>query len=207
MKTVAVTGGIGSGKSSVCDILSSHGVPVYNCDAAAKRLYEEDDSLLDAVEEAFGCGMKLPGGGVDSLKLAAIVFQDPAKLAVLESIVHPAVLKDFLGWKAMKEAKFKGYETSEAFYGKRPFCVMESAIILEKTSFHPYIDKVVLVDAPLAMRLKRACDRDNVSAEKVIQRMSRQSFDLSKVDAVIRNDKTPETLVLEVERIFRSLGI
>ncbi|MBO6221000.1 MAG: dephospho-CoA kinase, partial [Bacteroidales bacterium] len=74
MKTVAVTGGIGSGKSTVCSILSASGIPVYEADSAAKRLYAKDDSLLDAIEEAYGCSIRIPGGALDTRKLAGIAF-------------------------------------------------------------------------------------------------------------------------------------
>ena len=101
MKTIAVTGGIGSGKSEVCSILSSRGIPVYDSDSAAKRLYREDDSLLDSVEGAFGQSFRTTNGDPDLKKLASVVFSSPEKLKTLESLVHPAVKEDFRRWKAM----------------------------------------------------------------------------------------------------------
>ena len=162
MKTVAVTGGIGSGKSTVCSILSASGIPVYEADSAAKRLYAKDDSLLDAIEEAYGCSIRLPGGALDTRKLAGIAFSSPDKLRVLEGIVHPAVLKDFLRWKALQST----------LHGDKPYCVIESAIILEKPEFLSHVDKVVLVDASLSTRRRRACERDGAEPEEIIRRMS-----------------------------------
>ena len=197
MKTVAVTGGIGSGKSTVCSILSASGIPVYEADSAAKRLYAKDDSLLDAIEEAYGCSIRLPGGALDTRKLAGIAFSSPDKLKVLEGIVHPAVLKDFLRWKALQST----------LHGDKPYCVIESAIILEKPEFLSHVDKVVLVDASLSTRLKRACERDGAEPEEIIRRMSAQHFDLSKVDAILRNEGSEADLQTETLRVFRSLDL
>ena len=197
MKTVAVTGGIGSGKSTVCSILSAHGFPVYEADSAAKRLYAKDDSLLDSIEEAFGCSIRLPDGALDTGKLAGMAFSSPEKLRILESIVHPAVLRDFLRWQALQAT----------LHGDKRFCVIESAIILSKPEFLASVDKVVLVDAPLSIRLKRACDRDGAKPEEVIRRMSAQHFDLSKVDAILRNEGTLADLESEMERVFNALDL
>ena len=91
MKTVAVTGGIGSGKSTVCSFLSARGITVYDTDSATKKLYVRDDSLLDSIEEAFGCSIRLTDGTLDKEKLASIIFDSPDRMRTLEGIVHPAV--------------------------------------------------------------------------------------------------------------------
>ena len=205
MRTVAVTGGIGSGKSAVCAILAGRGIPVYDSDTAAKGLYSNDDHLLDEVEEAFGCGLRLPDGGFDRVKLASIVFSSQEKLRILEGIVHPAVLCDFKRWNAMQSARFEGQVGSDIFFGKEPFCVMESAIILDKPEFLSVVSRVVFVDASLALRLERACLRDGSSQEKILQRISSQRFDLSKVDAFIRNNGTLDQLKAETEKVFSGL--
>ena len=203
MKTVAVTGGIGSGKSTVCRLLLDRGVPVYEADAAAKRLYAKDDALLDSIEEAFGCGIRLPGGSLDTGKLASLAFSSPDRLRTLESIVHPAVFKDFIRWKILQSTKFEDYQgPSDSFFNKDPFCVIESAIILGKPEFLSLVDKVVMVDAPLATRLKRACERDGVEPEKVIMRMAAQRFDLSRIDIVIKNDGSLDELKKEITRVI-----
>ena len=188
MRTIAVTGGIGSGKSEVCSILSSRGIPVYDSDSAAKRLYREDGSLLDSVEGVFGQSFRDLSGEPDLKKLASVVFSSPERLKVLESLVHPAVREDFRRWKAMWSARLEDMPESPDFFGGRPFCVMESAIILEKPEFLAMVDYVALVDAPLQARLKRACERDNADPSEIIRRMSAQRFDLSRADVIIRND-------------------
>lgn len=205
MKTVAITGGIGSGKSAVRAILAERGIPVYDSDSAAKGLYARDDSLLDAVEEAFGCGLRLPDGTFDRARLASIVFSSPEKLKTLEGIVHPAVLMDFKRWNAMQSARFEGQGCSDTFFGKEPFCVMESAVILDNPEFMAVVSKVVMVDASLALRLERACRRDAAPQEAIIQRIAAQRFDLSKVDAFIRNNGTFAQLKVETEKVFGGL--
>jgi dephospho-CoA kinase len=197
MKTVALTGGIGSGKSTARSVLTGMGIPVYDSDSAAKRLYREDDSLLDSIESAFGRSVRASDGSPDFRKIASIVFSSQDRLATLESIVHPAVLSDFRRWKASMESRDE----------VAPFCVLESAIILEKPDFLKYIDKVVLVDASLQTRLKRASERDGVEPSEILKRMAVQRFDLSKVDAIIHNDGTKEELEAEVRKVFRSLGL
>lgn len=206
MKTIAITGGIGSGKTEVCKFLATRGIPVYDSDTAAIRLYEVDDSLLDAIEEAFGCGIRLPGGLPDREKLASIVFPSPEKLAILEDIIHPAVLQDFRRWKALNETVLGNAGPSAVFFGKSPFVVIESAIILDKPVFLRETDRVFLVDAPLALRLERASSRDGKDRKMIIQRMARQRFDLSKVDAVIRNAGSLADLRTEIEHVFRRLN-
>lgn len=205
MRTVAVTGGIGSGKSSVCAILAGRGIPVYDSDSAAKRLYSKDDSLLDAAEETFGCGLRMPDGTLDRARLASIVFSAPEKLRALEGIVHPAVLLDFKRWNAMQSVRFEGQGRSDIFFGKEPFCVIESAIILDKPEFLSVVSRVVMVDASLALRLERARLRDGTSLEKVVQRIGAQRFDLSRVDAFIRNNGTLARLKTETEKVFCGL--
>ncbi len=206
MKTFAITGGIGSGKSTVCSSLLKRGVPVYDSDSAAKRLYLEDDSILDSIEGAFGRSVRTPGGDPDLKKIASIVFADPAKLKLLESIVHPAVLNDFMRWKASRYSILENEGPGDTFFGGEPFCVMESAIILEKPEFLAHVDAVVLVDAPLQARLERARARDRVDASEILRRMAAQKFDLSKVDVIIRNDGDLESLEKEISSAFKRLN-
>lgn len=205
MRTVALTGGIGSGKSEVCAILSKRGIPVYDSDSAAKGLYDKDCSLLDSIESAFSSRLRLPDGMLDRSKLASIVFSSPERLKILEGIIHPAVLMDFREWKACQEALFDDRRGAEMFFGKRPFCVLESAIILNKPEFLSLVSKVVMVDAPLTLRVERAIARDNVPRDRILDRIATQKFDLAEVDAIIHNDGTKDMLRQETEKIFRGL--
>ena len=179
MKTLLVTGGIGSGKSAVCSLLEERGIPVYDSDSAAKRLYDTDPDLVRDLEALFGTPLRQADGCFDRRKLSGLLFSDPEKLAALEAVVHPAVLRDFQAWRSRQQA---------------PFVVIESAIALEKPLFDAAYDAVLLVTAPDAMRLERACRRDGSEPAAVLARMRRQHFDLSRVDAVVNNDLDMATL-------------
>lgn len=195
MITFAVTGGIGSGKSAVCRIIASEGIPVYDSDSAAKRLYQTDDSLLDAIEGAFGCSVRKPSGEFDKAKLTELAFSSKDNLAKLDGIVHPAVLKDFVRWMVMNESN-----------GERAVA-MESAIVMDLPEFLKHLDKIILVDAPLELRLERAAARDHVPKSSIIQRIAAQRFDVSKADAIIRNSGTIEDLKKETDNALRILKI
>ena len=189
MKTLVVTGGIGSGKSEVCAYLEKKGIPVYNSDQRAKALYDENPAIVSDIEEALGVVLTDPEGRLDRRKLASIVFSDPEKLKILEDIVHPLIFEDFLRWR-------------NDHFDVAPFLVMESAILMEKPLFHSLADKILLIDAPLEVR---AMLRDDSSRDAVVIRMKSQRFDKSKVDAVIENDKDLKTLYRKTEETLQTI--
>lgn len=205
MKTLVVTGGIGSGKSLVCSFLAERGVPVYDSDSRTKALYDNDRALLERIREAVGNDVTDAEGKLDRKKLASVIFADEAKLKALESVVHPAVLEDFSRWKSGIERR---QASVPGTYGG--FVVFESAIILSKPLFRSVADSTLLVDAPLETRIARACARDGVSREAVAERMSRQQLlnDISSglvkpdVDYVIVNDGTMEELRIKVLALY-----
>lgn len=142
MKTILITGPIGSGKSEACRYLASLGFPVYDCDSRTKRLYSAVPGLKDRIEDA----LDLPWEKIGT------VFSDPAKLARLESIVYPYVLEDLRGWKAAQTA---------------PLLFVESAVALGKPQFDGEYDRVLLVTAPYEVRAARnpkAAERDALQA-------------------------------------------
>ena len=187
MKTLVITGGIGSGKTVVARYLSSKGIPVYDCDSRTKALYYENPLVVMDIEEALGESVTDQDGVLDRKKLGAIIFGDKSKLAKVEEIVHPMVYEDFVRWRddRIKEA---------------PFVVMESAIFLEKPLFHDLADAVILVKAPNFLRVERAARRDNINAKTVRQRMKAQRFDRRRVDAVILNGSDIPTLYKKVDK-------
>ena len=198
MKTVILTGGIGSGKSAVCACLKARGVPVYDSDSRTKSLYDRDPALVGRLEAVLGTGLRTEEGRLDRRKLAGIIFADPEKKAAVEAVVHPAVLEDFRRWKRWQRPK--GWT-----YGPVPFVVLESAIILSCPVFDGVGDRTVLVDAPEEVRLARAVARDGSAPEAVLRRIRQQHFDLSRVDAVLRNDGPLEELPGETDRVFLNL--
>lgn len=189
MKTVIVTGGIGSGKSAVCAMLRERGIPVYDSDSRTKSLYDKYPSLVESLESALGQALKLPDSTLDRKKLAAVIFSDSSAREKVEAGVYPFVLKDFKRWRSR--------------YGKAPFVVLESAVILSKPVFDGIADAVVLVDAPLELRLQRISLRDGSSMDAALERVKAQEeVPRDKVTEVIVNDSSPERLKAETERVF-----
>ena len=181
MKTVILTGGMGSGKSAVCACLKAQGVPVYDSDSRTKTLYDRDPVLVGQMEAALGTSLRNAEGRLDRRLLAGIIFSDPASKALVEGIVYPAVLADFRRWKRWQRP---GGWT----YGPVPFVVLESAVILSSPVFDGVADRVVLVEADETVRLQRAAVRDGAPRESLLRRIRQQSFDLDRVDAVLVND-------------------
>ena len=198
MKTVILTGGMGSGKSAVSALLKARGVPVYDSDSRTKTLYDRDPDLVPRLEALLGAGLRAADGRLDRAKLASIIFSDPAKKAAVEAAVHPAVLADFRRWKRWQRPK--GWT-----YGPVPFVVLESAIILSCPVFDGVGDRTVLVDAPEAVRLARAVARDGSDPETALCRIRSQRFDPARVDAILRNDASLEALAAETDRVFLNL--
>lgn len=191
MVTVAVTGGIGSGKSEVCRYLEGQGVPVYDSDARTKMLYDTDLTLAEAVSAALGCRVTDAEGRIDRAALASVIFSDREKLDALEAVVHPRVLEDFLAWRdSHKDAEM---------------VVMESAIFLQKPLFHPYFDEIILVDAPVETRILRACRRDGTDADRVRARIAAQMTDASMADYLIMNDSGLDDLYRKTDEVLRSI--
>ena len=187
MRTVIVTGGIGSGKSAVCALLRKRGIPVYDCDSRVKELYKSRRSLVPCLEKALGCPLRQADGTLDKARLSALIFSDGQARETLESIVYPILLQDFRRWRSRQEA---------------PFVVLESAIILSKPVFDGLADAVVLVDAPEELRIQRVMARDGVSREAVQRRLEAQDLPLEKVNVTLVNGGSEEELSLAVDRVF-----
>lgn len=175
MIKVGVTGGIGSGKTIVCSVFQKLGVPVYNADSNAKYLITSDKAISDFIKKRFGKDL-FTNEGLDKKKLADIVFNDPSALNDLNSVVHPAVKKNFNQWLEKQN--------------KAPYIIKEAAILFESGANRD-MDKIITVIAPEPLRIERTIKRDNVSEEEVKKRMSFQSSDeykIQKSDFVISND-------------------
>ena len=160
METIILTGLIGSGKSAVSALLGERGIPVYDSDSRTKALYDENPTLVPALEKMLGIPLRSAGGTLDRKVLAAVIFTDAAAREQVEAVVYPAVLEDFLRWRAAQ--------------AEVPFVVIESAVILSKPIFNGLADKVVLVTAPREIRLQRVMARDGLGAEEVLRRMDAQ---------------------------------
>lgn len=160
MIKVAICGGIGSGKSTVCQMFAERGIALYDSDSRAKMLMNESVSLREALIAVFGEGCYVDGE-LNRPYLAQRVFGSEQELAKLNSIVHPAVKEDFLRWTEEQEGDY---------------CILESAILFE-SGFDKLVDKTVAVLAPMSLRIERAMQRDGASREQVEARIRAQMSD------------------------------
>ena len=191
MLKVGLTGGIGSGKTTVAEIFASFGIPVYNSDDRAKYLMESDASLRNAIIENFG-EESYRSEGLNRLYLSQEVFSDKSKLQKLNSLVHPVVSDDFNAWCKEQSA---------------PFILKEAAILIESGAYKG-LDKIIVVTASENTRIDRVIDRDKVKAGEVRHRMNNQMTDSARLeyaDFVIDNDGK-EMLISQVKEIFSSLN-
>ena len=185
---VGITGGIGSGKTTVCMVFKTLGIPVYEADTHAKQLMNTDRALKDSLSGYFGNEI-YRDGELDRRKLANIIFNDNTALEKVNSWVHPAVTRDFEQWSVRQTS---------------PYVLEEAAIIFENNLARRF-DKVILVTAPDNIRIERVCARDHVTSEAVRQRMANQWPEEKKIalaDYIIYNDNkrliTPQ--VMEIHR-------
>ena len=160
MIKVAVCGGIGSGKSTICRMFAERGAALYDSDSRAKALMTESAELREALVAEFGeeC---YADGVLNRQYLASKVFGSAEQLARLNAIVHPAVKADFLQWAEEQEGDY---------------CILESAILFE-SGFDAVVDKTVAVLAPLPLRIERAMQRDGATREQIEARVKAQMSD------------------------------
>ena len=204
LPVLAVTGGIGAGKSFVCNIFASlHGIPVYDSDSHAKSLYDTDPLLLSEIKKIAGDDIVSPDGHLLRRVLADRIFNDSGMLEAVEAEVFPAVMRDFERWKAVLPC---GPVTC-GIAVRPPFVIIESAIFLSRPVLYPMADKVLYVDAPLELRIERVMRRDNVQREAVLARISGQPpVDLSRADWIIDTSMGRESIVKSVSDIVVRLG-
>ncbi len=190
MLKIGITGGIGSGKSTVAKVFEVLGIPVYYADDAAKRLMNEDEGLKEKIKHLFGDNVYTEGK-LDRKYLAEIVFNDPEKLELLNALVHPATILDAERWMQNQST---------------PFCIKEAALIFESGA-HEHLDYVIGVTAPAPLRIKRTMNRDGITLEEVIARMDKQMDEAIKMklcDFVIKNDEQ-EMLLPQILALHKKL--
>ncbi|QHS60104.1 dephospho-CoA kinase [Chitinophaga agri] len=175
MLKIGITGGIGSGKSTVAKIFALLGVPVYYADDAAKTIMQTDKLLIEQVKKHFGAQIYDANNVLDRAALGKIVFNDKDKLELLNSLVHPATIRHSDEWADQQTA---------------PYVIKEAALLFESGSFQ-YLDKCIGVYAPQPLRIHRVMKRDNIGRADVLARMHKQIDDNIKMklcDYIIRND-------------------
>jgi len=190
MLKIGLTGGMGSGKSTVAKIFELLNVPVYYADIASKRLYHTDKELMADLKKHFGSSI-YTNDQLNRSKLAELVFNNPEQLELLNSLVHPPTIRDAEEWMLQQTA---------------PYVIKEAALIFESGSATG-LDYVIGVKAPLPIRTKRVMDRDAVTREQVLARMSRQMDEEIKMrlcDFIINNNEQELVLpqVLELHSQF-----
>ena len=194
MLKVGLTGGIGSGKSTVAHIFETLGIPVYYADDAAKKLMNEDEGLKQEVEQLFGDASYI-NGQLNRAFVSAQVFNNPEKLATLNSIVHPATIADAEKWMQHQSA---------------PYAIKEAALIFESGA-QENLDNVIGVFAPKAIRIKRVMERDGLTTEEIMKRINRQmdeEMKMKRCDFVISNNEQQLVIpqVLELHNKFVTLS-
>ncbi|WP_421942864.1 dephospho-CoA kinase [Pedobacter sp.] len=166
MYKVGITGGIGSGKTTVCKVFEVLGIPVFYADTVAKEIMVTDTLLIDGVKNTFGNESYFEDGKLNNKHIAGIVFNNEFELAKLNALVHPAVFRAFDIWEAEIDSNV-------------PYSLKEAALLFESGSYK-MADTTILVTAPLDIKLKRVMQRDGATAEQVKARMDKQLSDEEK---------------------------
>jgi len=196
MLKIGITGGIGSGKSTICKFFEIIGVPVFTADLEARAIMDNSSAVRNQLSSVFGKDIYLPNHTLDRNKLAQLIFHSPGLLEKVNAIVHPEVRKSFLDWVQKQNAAYVVYE----------------AAILFETGFYTLMDFNILITAPEEERIKRVmASRENSTVEDIRSRMSRQWPDEEKIklaDLVLNNNN--EELIIpqlvELDKRFRTHG-
>lgn len=190
---IGITGGIGSGKSTVCKIFKILGTPVFEADIVAKDLLKNKE-ILHKLKKMFGNNILDSKGAVDRSKLADIVFKDDIKLEELNSIIHPAVRDKFMIWAEKMKSNH--------------YVIIEAAILFE-SGFNKMTDYTILVTAPEQMRIERVSRRDGIPEDNVRARIRNQLPEEQKkelADFIICNDNS-ELIIPQIIKIDNSLKL
>jgi dephospho-CoA kinase len=195
MLTIGITGGIGSGKTTVCKVFRVLGIPVFQADMVAGKLQNEDPQVKENLIALFGSDIYMEDGLLNRKKLAGIIFNDRHLLEKINNIIHPAVHLEFNKWKAQQE--------------NCPYVLYEAAIIFETGSFRNF-DHTILVVTAENERIQRVIKRDRTTAEAVIQRMHNQLSDAEKIkmaDFIIENNDNQLVIpqILKLDQLIKSI--
>lgn len=192
MIQLGITGGIGSGKSTICKVFASLGIPINDADSLAKKIIVEDDELKKAIISQFGTDAYLKDGEYNRSYISNIVFNNSEKLNTLNNLVHPKVIEYSKIW-AEKHSHY-------------PYIIKEAALMFESGSYKAN-DYNIVVEAPLDLRIQRICIRDNANAEDVLKRIQAQLSDVErreKADLIIYNDDKT-SIIQQVYKIHQNI--
>ncbi|TKC10816.1 dephospho-CoA kinase [Pedobacter polaris] len=196
MLKIGITGGIGSGKTTVCKVFETLGIPVFYADTVAKQIMVTDQVLIDGIKSTFGNDSYLQNGELNNKHIAAIVFNNLKELEKLNALVHPAVFRAFDLWEKEMPSTV-------------PYTLKEAALLFESGSYK-MCDKNILVTAPLITKLTRVMQRDGVTEDQVKARMDKQFTDKQKAkmaDYFIENTENNSVImqVLDLHQQFLKL--
>jgi dephospho-CoA kinase len=189
-KIIGLTGGIGSGKTTIANYFQSKGIPIYIADDEAKKIMQSDE-IIAQIKKSFGAAL-FENEILNRDRLSKIVFNDSIKLKQLNSIIHPAVKNHFKIWISKHK--------------NAPFIIYEAAILFESGSYKD-CDKIITVTAPIEDKIQRVIQRDKTTRELVLQRMNIQWNDEQRIplsDYVIENNSEEKTK-LEIDKILKKL--
>lgn len=164
MLKIGITGGIGSGKTSVCKVFGVLGIPVFSSDAAGREIMDIDTGIILKLNSIAGKNL-YPNGTLDRTELARLIFNNPRMLEKVNSTVHPAVFSRFSEWEKKQNA---------------PYVIMETAILFENGGYGN-VDRVITVTAPVEERIVRVMRRSNLTKEQVTERIRNQMSDAEMV--------------------------
>ena len=196
MLKIGITGGIGSGKTTICKLFQMQNIPVFYADQQAKAIMQTDTHLIEDLKVEFGHEVYSQQGLLNRSKLAELVFNDEIKLKKLNSLVHPAVFRAFDVWVKQQHATY----------------VLKEAALLFESGSNKDCDYVVLVKSPQDLKVKRIIERDTISEADVLKRMNKQLSDEekeNKSDFIIYNDEKQMLIsqVLKLHEIFLKLAV
>jgi len=189
-KIIGLTGGIGSGKTTIANHFAAAGIPVYIADDEARKIMQSPE-IVEDIKNTFGDSL-FDNSILNREKLSQIVFNNPDKLALLNAIIHPAVREHFKNWVARHQ--------------DAPFVIYEAAILFESGSYKK-CDFIITVTAPIEVRIQRVIQRDKTTREQVLRRINAQWNDeqrSSKSDFILENTDA-ETTKIEIDKILKIL--
>ena len=192
MIKLGVTGGIGSGKSVVCEVLRLHNIPVYDADLEAKNLNDTSPVIREKLIEAFGAEL-YKNDKLDRKKLAQLIFNDEKNLHRVNSIIHPELAKHFEKWTDGRM--------------EHPIVAIDAAVLFE-AGFQQFVDKTITVFSPVETRIERVVKRDNLTKEQILSRINSQMSDEEKIklaDFVIINDNK-HSILEQVSTILKTIS-
>ncbi len=192
---IGITGGIGSGKSTVCRVFELLGAPVFEADKVGKELLDTNQNLKSEIIHLFGEEIYTANGNLNRKKLAGIIFNDEVQLERVNALIHPAVKNEFMNWAEKQQ---------------NTYLIHEAAILFE-SGFHKLTDFTILVTAPEQQRVQRVMNRDAASENQIRERMAKQWADEKKekmATVVLKNDNKNLILpqIIEIDKKLRKDG-